>query len=685
MLMSQNKSGNVSYGNTTLAQIVKFIVGIVGTDALLWFGLPKSTLDDAFKEKGSYEKYKVNKQDESFQYTYENSIFGKVYQFFEHLEKEFRMTDYHRDLYMDMFVTQHLVQISGIRIFEVKQSEVSKKIIFTPRPTIAVNKYTGESESLPYDTRFIGYVSRCSRLNFDALVCSFCEKMSVSFESFYKKVAEYAKQDQESVKHAIHRYRKQNNPPNWKLFYPLLKVVAESDNSERTMTNDFLNLYFYKNFRDAIENLTIKKSLLVEFEQIAQSFTEVGYKKFCDKYLAEHKTGLHDLKKYFAYFDSLLVANTVENVQKFRNDLNCLQTELPHSIVFWKDWFCAKDYVFKYMESGDVAELGNAVELYTAAFKDGKYFAGKNLEQFLLEAIAVSSYYDWKSNPKQMRDRILKSSDISNGNTKTPLSAQTKLFYDFAYAFDFVLNEKEEAFNYFYHCNANFWNIFPPQTEKSKDISLIDLMEEMGFQINEKSIEEMRNHLLSITDNTINKKIETGRKVAYTPLSQSICNCDWDIVRNFLDTNKYPNLDLNIPNTNNTCPIQELLTKYKSDVFSSVCGDPRCLNKKLPGNEDERVRLFTEVLDRTDKRTLFTKSNHRKISVLQEALETFDMRYIKPIVDKMTDGGKSKFPDDFHISADELSPLYYAVELKFRLNTDPRKEFKKMKESHNIR
>ena len=199
------------------------------------------------------------------------------------------------------------------------------------------------------------------------------------------------------------------------------------------------------------------------------------------------------------------------------------------------------------------------------------------------------------------------------------------------------------------------------------------------------SIEEMRNHLLSITDNTINKKIETGRKVAYTPLSQSICNCDWDIVRNFLDTNKYPNLDLNIPNTNNTCPIQELLTKYKSDVFSSVCGDPRCLNKKLPGNEDERVRLFTEVLDRTDKRTLFTKSNHRKISVLQEALETFDMRYIKPIVDKMTDGGKSKFPDDFHISADELSPLYYAVELKFRLNTDPRKEFKKMKESHNIR
>lgn len=655
-----------------MGQITRFIVEIVGKDALIYFKLlDESTLKDAYREQGSYEKYKVKAQDYSFQFTYENSVFGQIYQFFVRLEKEFYMTEIHKDFYMDGLITSLLCQVAGMRCFEVKQADIANKLVFTQV------------------FEFIDYIEHGSSLDFDSLLCGFCTNRSLSFEEFYRKTAGIAGMDEGSVKRAVQRCRKEHILPKWEIFYSILKVVSESDDAEKTVTNDFLHLYFYCNFRAATEYISVDKNLFDEFESLAKNFSETGYKNFYDKYLDENKTGLHELKNYFTYFDFLCKENTIENVQRFQTDFNRLTSELPHSIVFWQDWFCAKYCVFKYMESGDVAELGNAVELYTAAFNDGKYFAGKSLEQFLLEAIAVSFYYDWKSDPKQMRDRIWKASAISNTGTKTPLSAHTKLFYDFAYAFDFVLNEKEGAFNYFYHCNENFWIVFPPQTEKSKAIYGKDYLEAMGFQITEKSIEskneEMRNHLSSTTDNAINKRVETERKVAYTPLSQAICNCEWDIVRNFLDTNKYPNLDLNIPNTNNTCPILELLTKYKSDVFSSVCGDPRYLNKKLPESEDERVRLFTEVLDRTDKRTLFTQSNHRKISVLQEALETFDMRYIKPIVDKMTDGGKRKFPDDFHISADELSPLYYAVELKFRLNTDPRKEFKKMLESQNIR
>ena len=84
--MSQKNKENPVYGNITLPQIVKFIVEIVGKDSLLYFNLvDENTLNDAYKEKGSYEKFKVNAQDYSFQFTYEQSIFGRIYQFFENL------------------------------------------------------------------------------------------------------------------------------------------------------------------------------------------------------------------------------------------------------------------------------------------------------------------------------------------------------------------------------------------------------------------------------------------------------------------------------------------------------------------------------------------------------------------------------------------------------------------------
>ncbi|MBR0032432.1 MAG: hypothetical protein IJP61_09115 [Treponema sp.] len=684
--MSQKNKENPVYGNITLPQIVKFIVEIVGKDSLLYFNLvDENTLNDAYKEKGAFEKYKVNAQDYSFQFTYKDSIFGRIYKFFEKLEDEFTLLPYYKDFFMDYCVTQLLVQIAGTRPFETKQTEIPKKIIFF-QPGTEFNKKTGEQKTFLCNPQFVDFVFFGSTSDFDVLIREYQEKSKISFEDFYKKITKISKLDEDSIRNALKRCRKMNISPRWEIFYPLLQVVSESDDdNDRMLTNKFLHQYFYKNFREAICHLSVKKDLLVEFEQLSKNYSENPYRIFYDKHLDVEKTGLHDIQKYAAYFDPLLEKNSIESVKKFHSDFDELHSELPHSIVFFQNWFCAKDYVYRFMESGNLEELSAALKWYRAAFDDGKYFAGKNLEKFLIEGIAVGFYFEWKSNPKQMRDRILKASDISNHDTKTPIPASIKALYDFAYAFDFVLNEKEDAYNYFYHCHDNFWNTFPPQTKHAEEIRGKDFVEEMGFKVSQGDIdEEIRKTLAKVTDKTVNTRLPTDHNVAYTPLSYAICNCQWDFVQNFLEKIKFPSLDVNVQNTNNTYPILELLTKLKSDVYSTIFGDPRYLNRTLPNNENERFSLFNEILLRTSKTVLFTCSNHRKISLLQEALETFDMKYIKSIVDKMTDDGISKFPEEYRISADEVSPLYYAITLKKCLFIDFGDFVRLMKEPPNI-
>lgn len=667
--MNQRNKENPIFGNITLPQIVKFIVEIVGKDSLLYFDFVGETeLNDAYKEKGSYEKYKVNAQDYSFQFTYEHSIFGRIYQFFTKLETEFKLNSFYKDFFMDSCVTHLLVHIAGTRPFEAKQAEISKKNIFSQK-VIKFDKFTSK-QSFSCNPKFVDFVFLGSTSDFDALIRGYQEKSKTSFEDFYKKIAQISKIDEDSVRNAIQRCRKMNISPRWKIFYPLLQIVSESDDNDRMLTNMLLHQYFYKNFKEALCHLSVKKDLLVEFEQLSKKYSESAYQIFYDKHLDVEKTGLHDLKKWFAYFDSILEKNSIENVKKFQKDFDRLRSELPHSIVFFQNWFCAKDYVYRFMESGKLEKLSTALKWYKAAFDEGKYFAGKNLEKFLLEGIAVGFYFEWKSNPKQMRDRICKCSDISNHDTKTPIPASIKTLYDFAYAFDFVLNEKEDAYNYFYHCRDNFWNTFPPQTKNAEEIRGKDFVEEMGVQVFSGDIhEEIRKTLAKVTDKTVNTKLSTNHNVAYTPISYAILYCQWDFVQKFLDKSKFPSLDLNVPNTNNTYPIGELISKLRED--------------SLPTEYDN---IFHKILHRTDKRSFFTQSNHRKISALQAALETYQMKYIKPIVDKMTDtdAGKIKFPEEYRISADELSPLYYAIFLKQRIKTVLNKFPAQIKEPQNI-
>ena len=122
----------------------------------------------------------------------------------------------------------------------------------------------------------------------------------------------------------------------------------------------------------------------------------------------------------------------------------------------------------------------------------------------------------------------------------------------------------QDAFAVYYFCMQNFWNRFSPLSNLTKQIRAEDIHKSLGFlpEPEKDFFKKEEEKLLSVTDRTINTLIDDGRLVIYTPISLAIWCRKYDIVYKFLDTHSFPNLNLNIPNTNNTFPITEILVQY---------------------------------------------------------------------------------------------------------------------------
>ena len=651
--MEQEK---IIYGNITLSQLTHFAVELCGKDALIQIGfLTDSELNDAYKEKGSYLK---------FRYTDKNSLFQKIYQFLSELEKEFEIPlhktkrkksldgKYFEEVELSDFqqfyshiIWSFIIQICGTRPFENTQNNLSKKIIYGHL-------------LIQLTTYFIEYIEFVSNITFDEAITEFAKVHNLKYEQIYTEVAENINDNESDsllhVKKALQKCRKENTNPTWKIFYPFLKAIHKKD---KRFSFIFLNLYFYLNFKNAIKWLSFKKSDLQKLElfcKIHQKTDTENIIQDAASFIDENVNiqNLKDIAEKALYFDNLLNENCRENLISFQNTMNELRNELPHSFSFWENWFCAKDYVYKYLDSGNLEHLENAVKWYGLAFENGKYFMGKSSGQFIHEAIIVSVYLDMKKNPTKARTRLQKTSD-NNTDTKTPLDKTTKNFYDFGLAFDLLLNDMNDAYNLYYHCFQNFWNCFSPESECAKIIKNKDLFKASNIETtdtpeNEKVLKS-RETLLKITDAKINNILPTTHNVAYTPISNAIIQGYFDIVELYLDKSKYPSLNLNIPNTNNCYPIHEIVSQY------------------LRGNDKEKIKpLVLQILERTDKKVLFTRTNRKKISPLETVIQSLDLDLNKSFLDKMF--GTEKIPDDFIISADEVSPIYFALMIKYLFN-----------------
>ena len=651
--MEQEK---IIYGNVTLSQLTHFVVELCGKDALIQMGfVTDSELNDAYKEKGSYLK---------FRYTDKNSLFQKIYQFFSKLEKEFEIplhkTERKKSLdgkhseevevsdfqhFYSHIIWSFIIQICGTRPFENTQNNLSKKIIYD-----CLLKQT--------TTYFIEYIELLSNTTFDEIITEFAKVHNLKYEQIYTEVAENINDNESDsllhVRKTLQKCKKENTNPTWKIFYPFLKAVHKRN---KGFSFILLNLYFYLNFKNAIKWLSFKKSDLQKLELFCKNHQKNNTENIIKdsiSFINENVDiqNLESIAEKALYFDNLLNKNCRENMISFQSKINELRNELPHSFFFWENWFCAKDYVYKYLDSGNLEHLENAVKWYEQAFENGKYFMGKSSGQFIHEAIVVSMYSSVKKDYILARNRVWKSS-LFNSDTKTPLDQTTKNFYDFGLTFDLLLNDLNDAYNLYYHCFQNFWNCFSPESECAENIKNKDLFKASNIETtdtpeNEKVLKS-RETLLKITDGKINNILPTSHNVSYTPISNAIIQGYSDIVELYLDKSKYPSLNLNTPNTNNCYPIHEIVTQY------------------LRGNEQKKTKpLVLKILERTNKKVLFTRTNRQKISPLQTVIQSLDLDLNKSFLDKMF--GTEKIPDDFIISADEVSPIYFALMIKYLFN-----------------
>lgn len=652
----------ISYGNITLNQIAHFAISLCGKEALVSRDyLSDAEINDAYKEKCVYEK---------FRYTDENSIFGKIRQFFTDLENEFdiqkikslkksqldgkqfiEVSQSSFQFFYNSIFWEYICTLAGTRPFENPQHNLSKKVLVS---------YL----LLPGNYLFQKYIALCQKLSFSGVFEDFISKSNKTFEEIYNLVANNLESEEndkyQHIKRTLERCKKENKFPKWNVFHPLLKT-AFSLNKQFSWI--FIDLYFYENFKNALHFLSIKKEDWKKVEDFCKNYNPENVYDFIENFV--NMESLYEIRPYADYFDNLITKNTPQSIIQFQNDLSKLKNELPNSIHFFENWFEGKYYVLQYLDSGNFEKLEESISCYQKALREGKYFAGKSLEPFIHEAVCVSVYYDYKKNHSQARNRIQKNSD-SLSDTKSPLDKTTKGFYDFGIAFDLFLNEKDDASKLFYFAPENFWNKFQPLSEKAKELYIRDSLRNTDFLTvgNENFsdvLEKRKEDLLELSDSKINNIIPSNHDVAYTPISWAIVNNFYDIVELFLNKERYPSLDINKPSTNNCYPIHEIITQCK--VFPKPFAIPKKSINPMAKN------LFFKILERTAKKVLFTETNRSKISPLETAIETLDIEIVSTIVKKMTE--TNHFPSDYKISADNVTPLYYAINYKeYLLNYD---------------
>lgn len=181
--------------------------------------------------------------------------------------------------------------------------------------------------------------------------------------------------------------------------------------------------------------------------------TEVKTQKF-NEFLSEF-IGNAPLTEYF------LNSNDVIERERASQLLRHLRSNWPENpqAAFFENWFKARTEIFCLKFDGsdsDKTKVEEAQKLYKETFDNFKYIAGKNLQEFIFDALAIETYF----NQKQKKDILDNSQDDSN---ESSLTKQAKTYWEFAYAVGLLDNNSMKTYLSAYNVAKNFWWAFPMQ------------------------------------------------------------------------------------------------------------------------------------------------------------------------------------------------------------------------------
>ena len=164
------------------------------------------------------------------------------------------------------------------------------------------------------------------------------------------------------------------------------------------------------------------------------------------------------------YFINSNTKITKQESEEWIKELESLNDDYYNKVVI--PWYKARTAIFSltFTDKAKDKELKEtACNLFRDTFNNYKYLIGKNLEEFLSDAIVCDVYY----NPKKdifgnTQDNTDESSIIMPG----------KAYWEFGYALNVFDEDSKKTYLLTFNAEQNFWTNFPPTKFKNQEVAL---------------------------------------------------------------------------------------------------------------------------------------------------------------------------------------------------------------------
>ena len=503
------------------------------------------------------------------------------------------------------------------------------------------------------------------------------------FELFKKQSTITVLANQDKLKHLISTYKRNKKNISWSNLNMFINSIPEDFTKEnKELCKSLLHTQFLY--------LQMKNGLITHF-----NFTDKDFILFANiiKGFQKSTKNLQDnineqlnnfITPYFDINDTIKATavnlyNDVFINYKYKeegidNFTKRISDEIinvaPHYANFFIPW--AKAYIYEAQTLNDKSTEDfyhkKASESFEEAFRNYKYSGSCYLANFLKMAFSFENHYaSWIQ---------AKNSINQDNNTTTPLYENAKMYYSFGYAIGLFPNKPSDTYKEAYHSQELYSKYFPSgcflnekegQIKQNKDIKASLGINTCSIDILNNSVEITYNFFKSLNtkakrnnliprdkplqnNNDIN--IENQKRL-YTPLSLCIQDGQhddrlWLLALEWLEDNEIE-IDIDKLCFNGSTALLEALTQYNH--IQHIAYNHEDLEYK--SKKDLIRKLILKILEKATY--LGATKYQNQIHTLQEAINCYDEEIIYKIADKISN---TDF-QNYIISADEVSPLYF--------------------------
>lgn len=670
-----NKTEKVdTHGYPSLGLITRFYRNCIGDEPLIHIEtFLEENGDHPYKEKGSIIKAWDRLCEENYgtyDYYKPDSTDGLIFfveSFFHYMNQNYKLSIPFISLINSTFYDLYgLLKIHTEQPFltvpDLPTKEILRTSVFS---TLIKWAYVLRKNYEKWDYILDYYLSE--DLNYSTVLTGIKNDKNQTWEDIYSELdnrvdkekikadKEIAERFETIIKDAIQK----NKNPTWYNFWILFLWASDELNVQ------LLEVYLLNNYKNALKKVFGFSD--VELKQLKKDFIDylsgADEEELFKNYKPVNDKLRYDIvETYMKLFEAreLYLNKEKDFFKKIKNAI--IEASKQNNIEI--------QYVFEFLEPWllgykAVAErrFGDAEKYYKQAFEN-RYLAGDYILPFLKQAFVLELY----NNGKWVKSTQAAEPDTNNVN---PICKQAQIYWNYGYALDIFDKPATDTFLESFRIYQNFYNEFPPEMFEHPDnvrkLLVQDLSTEMGVFFNDEDIPEQKldklyNFICDYEDGdkALNEKIKhpyTNKDMnnkenrLYTPFS--LCVSFGTRKEEFLSLAEkwidYKSLELGKRNFNNSTALLEAITQYNHLRFIADSKNDNLIKRYR--------KLIFKIIDKSEVID-FTETKIHKIHVLQVAIDSFDFEIVKSIIEKGLDINK------LVIDADEVSPLYYAINRK---------------------